>query len=350
MPDPKISIVCLPVAGIENPYQDLMIEGLNKCTTLTAINGIDDRFFGIFKSAKKYQPDYMHFDWIQSYYERRELWMTLLLLPLFILQVKYLRWFTKTQMVWTLHNILPHNVKHVKLHKWVRHFFASNCAWVRVFSDDSVERASQILKIPVKKFKVIPEGDYTAVYQNSITQMAARNILGLENNNLVMLYLGFIKPYKGIEQLIKDFHLIMDPNIRLLIAGQGIDKKYTEKIKQALMDLGDDRIELKDVFISVEDLQLYYNASDLVVLPFEKIENSGSAIMAMGYKKAVLAPKMGVLSARLEQQDYLLYDSLDVGLKRALEMEKKELEKMGELNFMALKKYKWEDFGKAFSA
>ena len=47
----KIIIACLPVSGKENPYQSLMIEGLNVSDKITAFNGIDNRFFGIIRTG-----------------------------------------------------------------------------------------------------------------------------------------------------------------------------------------------------------------------------------------------------------------------------------------------------------
>jgi glycosyltransferase involved in cell wall biosynthesis len=344
----KINIACLPVAGIENPYQHLMIQGLNESDNLNAFNGIDDRFFGIYKTVKKFQPDYLHFDWIQSYYERRRFWMTLMMLPTFMLQVIYIKYFTKTQIVWTLHNILPHNVKHIKFHKWMRHWFGKQCKWIRVFSGDSIQKATLELKLNINKFIVVPEGDYKNVYPNEISENKAREILNLPPDSFVFLSLGYIKQYKGIEKLIEYFSNVPNQKVELLIAGQGIDKEYVLRLKDKLKALENPNIRLRDTFISTDELQTYYNAADIVVLPFDKVENSGSAIMAMGFKKSILAPKMGVLKKRLSQQENLLYDDLQEGLKNAMELNKEQLQYFGQLNFDTLEKYQWKDFGNSF--
>ena len=69
-------IACLPVAGNDNPYQKLMIEGLNQSGQLHTFNGVHDKFWGILRTALKHKPDYIHFDWITSYYYRRYTWFT----------------------------------------------------------------------------------------------------------------------------------------------------------------------------------------------------------------------------------------------------------------------------------
>lgn len=344
----RLNIACLPVAGIKNPYQYLMIKGLNTSDKLKVFNGINDRFFGILKTQLKYKPCYIHFDWIQNYYIRRKFWMSLILLPIFLLQLFYIRALTKTKIVWTLHNIMPHSVKHEWFNKWVRHYFAKQCEWIRVFSEESIQKSSEVLNIPIYKFIVVPEGDYTSFYENKISQKQARKQLEIDEFKKVYLYLGFIKPYKGLEKLISEFSELNDENIILMIVGEGINKKYTEQLKRQICILDDQRIRLIATFIPEDDLQTYYNASDLVVLPFDKVENSGSAIMAMGFKKPIIAPKMGVLKKRLKQQEYLLYDSLDAGLRYAIQLEKNELQELGKQNFVSLQNNTWEDYIKYF--
>ncbi|WKK67359.1 glycosyltransferase [Lutimonas zeaxanthinifaciens] len=344
----KIKIACLPVAGIQNPYQYLMIEGLNTSKKLNAFNGIDDRFFGIYKTVHKYHPDYIHFDWINSYYQRRTFWMTLIFLPNFIFQVLYIKVFTSTKIVWTLHNILPHNANHIRFHRWVRSWFGKKCEWVRVFSNDSIRKASKDLKLVSSKFITIPEGDYSNIYPNNMSQIEARKILNISPDKYVLLSLGYIKPYKGIEKLIDSFSKLNKKKVELLIAGEGIDKEYIRSLKSKLSLLNEKRIRLIDNFIPMNDLQIYFNAADLVVLPFDKVENSGSAIMAMGFKKPVLAPKMGVLKKRLGQQDQLLYKDLTKGLEVAISLNRKQLHLFGEKNYLALQNYQWKDFGKCF--
>ncbi|MCF6298176.1 MAG: UDP-N-acetylglucosamine 2-epimerase [Flavobacteriaceae bacterium] len=87
---------------------------------------------------------------------------------------------------------------------------------------------------------------------------------------------------KGVQNLIDEFSKIKK-NIQLIIAGQIMSQGYFDKIQSSIHKLNDNRIHLKDTFIPIEQLQVYYNAADIVILPFDKVENSGSEIMAMGF-------------------------------------------------------------------
>ena len=145
----KIKISCLPNAGINNPYQYLMINGLNKDKRIEAVNGNNNKVYGIILTVIKQKPDFLHFDWIASYYYRKNLILTLISIPLFFLQIKLIKVFTKTQIVWTLHNILPHDLPHKKLHNLCQIFLAKHSKFIRVFYDGTVEKAKKFLKLDI---------------------------------------------------------------------------------------------------------------------------------------------------------------------------------------------------------
>ncbi len=341
----KIIISCLPVAGIENPYQYLMMKGLQADSRLKVRNGIHDRFWGILRTAAIQRPDYIHFDWETSYYYRRQLWMTIINIPFFMLQVYLASYIFGCKLVWTPHNIIPHDSKYWKIHRFCRRFFARQMKWIRLFSEISIPNAVQEFQCSSDKFKIIPEGSYIGYYPNSILPKEARSLLNISENKKVILHLGLIKPYKGITTLIESFLRSLEDNLVLIIAGRVMDVSYLESIKKFI----NENIILKDHFIKEEELQVYFNAADVVVLPFEKIENSGTVILAMGFKKPVIAPKMGLLMERLKNQTELLYEkSLEQSFEVLKQLSKEKLEQIGENNFQSLSNYKWSDFAKAF--
>ena len=339
----NINISFLPVAGIGNPYQHLMIEGLNSDEIIDVKSGVDDRFFGILRTAISQKPDYIHFDWITSYYYRRSLWMTFLSIPLFMIQLLIVKYVFNIKLVWTLHNIQPHDLKNQKIHSFCRQFFAKQTSWIRIFSEDSVERVKQALKVK-DKFVVCPEGSYIDYYNNTISIEVAKQKFNIRENDFVYLYLGFIKPYKGIEILIENFNKLHIKKKKLIIAGNVLNKNYFNEIYT-----DDKNIQFVNRFIENDELQYFYKAADVVVLPFNKVENSGSVILAMGFKKVIVAPKMGVLLKRLINQNDFLYKEGELFQKLNLAYEnKKSLGEIGKLNFDQLGKNNWKDFSTFF--
>lgn len=324
-----------------------MMEGLNESGTLWAFNGADDKFLGVLRTVLKHKPDYLHFDWIVSYYYRRWRWLTYLSVPLFCLQILIIKYLFRVKLVWTLHNILPHDLDLVPVHRFCQRFMAGHCVWIRVFSGTSVAKAAQELQVPATRFRVVPEGDYTTYYPTHSQQEEARKYLGIPSSGRVLLYLGLIKPYKGVLELLEAFQQIDPPDTCLLVAGKIMDQAYGEAIKK----VPSERIRLVDAFIPPSELHYYLSAADLVVLPFKQIENSGSVILAMGFSKPIVAPALGAVQERLAQQSQLLYqpgETLKEKLQMVLAMPKDVLESAGNRNFRALSNYHWGDFAALF--
>ena len=342
-----LTIACLPVAGHSNPYQHLMMDGLNKSPRIRASNGVHDKFFGIARTLLTQRPTYLHFDWISSYYFRRWPWLTYLSVVTFCAQIMLARGM-RVRIVWTLHNILPHDSPTLRVHRFCQRFLARRCEWIRVFSPGTMARAAAELGIPESKFRVVPEGDYSHVYANHISQEEARKKLGLPGGAKVFLNIGLIKPYKGILELMDAFDTLQQTSTYLLLAGKVMDQEYGKKIRERLSE----RVMLVDEFIPADELQVYFNAADVVVLPFQAIENSGSVIMAMGFARPIIAPRTGVVQERLIQQDEWLYDSiseLPEKLRYATGISQGTLEAAGNRNFEALAEYAWQDFARFFS-
>ena len=345
----KIRLACLPVAGIGNPYQHLMMEGLNRSGKIHAFNGVHDRFFGILRTCLRFRPDVIHFDWETSYYYRKYLLLTLAGLPLFMLQILLARFVFGVKLVWTPHNITPHDLPQPGLHRFVRRFFASQMQWLRLFSESSLPAATEEFQQKKDAFRIQPEGSYVGWYpETESLNGELRKQLGIPENHKVLLYLGLIKPYKGVLELIQSFASLKSENTSLLICGKSMDAGYLEKIRSAAA--GNPAVFILEGFVPEKLLPDYYGLASAVILPVRKIENSGSVIMAMGYKKAVLAPEMGVLKQRLCRQPQLLFrHNPEEALVKFASLSQAELEKIGRENYEEVNRYRWEDFADCIS-
>ena len=345
----KLRIACLPVAGKANPYQFLMMQGLNADERLQAFNGVHDKFLGILRTCLKFRPQYIHFDWETSFYYRKNILLTLLSIPLFVLQLWMARFLFGCRLVWTPHNLQPHDLPYPALHRAVRRFFASRMQWIRLFSARSLEAAMQEFQQPREKFRIVPEGAYASYYPpNGKPAQELRRELAIPEQDKVLLYLGLIKPYKGILELVESFQQEKPSGTFLLICGKAMDQTYFEKVRQA--SEGNPAIRLVEGFMPENELPGYYQLASAVILPFRKIENSGSAIMAMGYEKAIIAPAMGTLPDRLCRQPELLFDGSPAkALELFYSLSEAELKAIGRANREELEKHHWEDFAACFT-
>jgi glycosyltransferase involved in cell wall biosynthesis len=219
--------------------------------------------------------------------------------------------------------------------------------WIRVFSNTTIPKLVEAIHVKPSLCKVVPEGSYVNYYTNSTNREEARKRLKIEKDRKVLLYLGYIKPYKGISELLDEFQQSFqnEADTLLLIAGQVMDKNYFNSIKER----AGKQVQIFDRFIEDDELQYFMHAADIVILPFKKIENSGSVILAMGFEKPVIAPKMGVLTERLKAQPNLLYqEHISESFSVLKSLSTVDLKDIGSQNARALELYHWKDFAKEF--
>jgi beta-1,4-mannosyltransferase len=73
------------------------------------------------------------------------------------------------------------------------------------------------------------------------------------------------------------------------------------------------RIELTDAVVPDDELQLYFNACDVVALPFRQVLNSGSLLLAMSFGCPVVAPRLGSIPEVACPEGWHGYDPADPG-------------------------------------
>lgn len=122
-------------------------------------------------------------------------------------------------------------------------------------------------------------------------------------------YVGLIRRYKGVEDLVAAFTGIEDPAASLHIAG----KPSTDDLVEALHDAagGDPRVTIDPRFLDDEELVHAISAAELIVLPYRHMHNSGTALAALSVDRPVLVPDNEVnraLSAEVGPGWVLLFD------------------------------------------
>ena len=127
----------------------------------------------------------------------------------------------------------------------------------------------------------------------SKSRETARKELDLPVDGTVILFFGLIRPYKGLDLLLKAFsHLAgEDPTVRLLVAGEPWVKDVDFEGDARRLGVGD-RIRFRLEYLSDEDLTTCLRASDFAVFPY--IEGTGSAAL-----QAALGAGLPVVASRL---------------------------------------------------
>jgi glycosyltransferase involved in cell wall biosynthesis len=158
--------------------------------------------------------------------------------------------------------------------------------------------------ISSRRISVIPFGINNAVRQTALTAADARDRLGLDGRDRVILFFGNIRPYKGLQYLVEAFEILTtkgDCSYRLIIAGQPIRScaEYWDDIsKRISRGITKDRVLKAIEYIPDNDTELYFKAADLSVLPYTHIYQSG--VLLLGYSFGLPAVATDVGSFREE--------------------------------------------------
>lgn len=154
--------------------------------------------------------------------------------------------------------------------------------------------------VPVDKVSVIPFGLNDTSPRTEMTGTQARRNLGLELDELVLLFFGQIAPYKGLRYLIEAFPAIhrQQPNVRLVIAGKVKrgSEEYWKSLESTLAGLDcSERVLCRIEHIPDQEIEVYFKAADALVVPYVQIFQSGVPFLSFSFGLPVLATDVGSL-------------------------------------------------------
>ncbi len=141
------------------------------------------------------------------------------------------------------------------------------------------------------KVSVLKHGSFIGLSNNQITQKSARKILKLDEQSQYILFFGRLKTNKRLDLIIKAMPFI-NKSIKLIIAGHSGKDKF-ESYQSIIDELNlSSRIVLDINFISEKKRELYFKATNCVVLPYDFIFQSGVLLMSMSYGLPVVASRI----------------------------------------------------------
>lgn len=150
------------------------------------------------------------------------------------------------------------------------------------------------------RISVIPFGINNTAPTTAMPGLDARHRLGILPGERVMLFFGQIAPYKGLEHLVAALPAAMDadPTLRLVIAGKvkkGCEA-YWERIERELANEAlRGRVTARIEHVPDEDVEIYFKAADVLIIPYVHIFQSGVPFLAYSFGLPVIATDVGSL-------------------------------------------------------
>ena len=150
---------------------------------------------------------------------------------------------------------------------------------------------------------VIPFGINNAVPNTSLSSGEARRRLGIPEDKKAILFFGNIAPYKGLEYLVRSFHNHLGgrDDYRLIIAGKPKNcEEYWKGIQEAIGNgIQKGQVLLKCDYIADEEIEIYFKAADVLVLPYRHIYQSGVLFLGYSFGLPALAADVGSLKEEI---------------------------------------------------
>jgi len=210
--------------------------------------------------------------------------------PILILNlIRLMQWFKKTKIVVTAHNVVSHETFPVTRNALLKIYRKADRIIVHA-KQNKTDLNSQF-QIELDKIEVIPHGNY------EFANPAGKKPPQLKDNpNFNLLFFGFIRPYKGLDVLLDALKIVIEknPQVRLQIAGKSKEpfQKYQQMIDT--LDLAD-HISLHLDYVAIPEMESFFENSDIVVLPYKRISQSGIIFLAYAFGKPVIATSVGGL-------------------------------------------------------
>lgn len=132
---------------------------------------------------------------------------------------------------------------------------------------------------------------------------AERKKLGYEKDDLLLLFFGYIRKYKGLDILLEAVARLKGdfPRLRLLVVGEFYDDSnfYTKKIETLGIS---SVVKVINSYVPNEEVSTYYQPADAVVLPYRSATQSGILNIAYGFNKPVIVTNVGGLTESIENE------------------------------------------------
>lgn len=234
--------------------------------------------------VKKQRPSVMHIQWLR-------------MVPFDSWFYLYIRKRFGIKTVFTAHNLLPHDSG--EKYKGIYQKFYKKIDAIIVHDYNSKNELIEQFGIKSEKISVIKHGILSFDLSEERVEQEKTSILEkyeITPNQLVFSSLGMQGRYKGTDTLIKVWNncakLHDNPNCKLIIAGRCgmLDFESLQAFKNVVVE---------NNYLSDERLIAFLKTSDVILLPYRTISQSGVLLSAIGTKTPFLVSNVGGLAEPL---------------------------------------------------
>lgn len=194
------------------------------------------------------------------------------------------------KIIYICHNVLPHE-RSVLDGILTRMAFLPAEGFIVQSKEDRdnlirIKKNADFILRPLPIFDFFRKGD--------ITKGQARENIGADYDNII-LFFGYVRPYKGLKYLLEAMTSILkNVQIHLYVVGEFYQDSsfYKNFVKEHGLS---NNVTFIDRYVDNEEVENFFAASDLVVLPYISATQSAIAQIALSFDRPIVVTDVGGL-------------------------------------------------------
>lgn len=209
-------------------------------------------------------------------------------------------------VLWTVHNALPHDSKYPETAVRLHSELAKTVDIIHVLSSATVDAVEGVYELPDEKVRILEHSSYQGMYGDRLPMQDARRSIGASQEARTALFFGQLRPYKGLDQLFDAAILLQSRQhpVELLLAG-----KPAPELAGELDRIKNSGVSVTSALRFIQDAEVasWFSAADVAVLPYRKVLNSGSMMLAATFALPVILPGEPALVADYGDQPWIRF-------------------------------------------
>ena len=238
----------------------------------------------VFRRIRRDKPDLLILQWWVPYWT-----------PSLAAISHLIKHYSKIKIVYVCHNVTPHEESGTLDHRLAWVVLKRGDAFIVHSEQDRRKLQALLPQARVWRTNLPTYEVFHQLVADNGSAQALRQSLQLDGKH-VLLFFGFVRPYKGLDYLIQALPLVRQrlPNAHLLIVGEfwGGKEPYVAYAQNAGVG---EHLTIIDQYVPNEAIRAYFDVADVVVLPYVSATQSAVVQLAFGFGKPVITTRVGGL-------------------------------------------------------
>lgn len=243
------------------------------------------------------------------------------------------------KIIGTMHDVMPFESFYVDpaalelLYSCIDHYIVGN--------ETEANKLQLYFQVPPDKITIANHGPYLLFNQNKYSKESARHKLKISKDRKVFLFFGWLRPHKGLDLLVKAFKEVNKkaPKTLLFISS---DLKYSPQLNELIRNVEKSGLskntKIFKKYVPSSEIEPIFKASDVVVLPYTMVSQSGILNLAFAFKKPVIVSDIFSEAQTIDHRAGLVtktgdYKDLAECLSEFVDLNDSEMKKMGEYGY-----------------